>query len=632
MQRIEVDRRRLVRDFRQFFLFGILLLVCVSAPALATDQKVRIGNEAQYSLSRHFSSLQHAGPALSLQEVLGKFADGEFRSIGPGSTASTNFGLTRDQVWLHQTFTTTGSVPERWFLEVAHASLDSIDVYIAAQGSAYVHQHAGDQIPFAEKQFVHRHHLFELKLEPDTSYDLFIRAASAGTLSVPVNLWQPDALWASDQYSYTFLSAYYGLLGGLMFYNLFLFLSLRDRLYLIYVGFVAFLALGQAGLAGLTGQFLWPTNALLTHLSPTGGVALAGLFGTMFVHRFLGPTPRTLRMHWVMPLLGTAFALCFVTTLFVSYFFGAVIVNITSLLFALSALFMGGVSLYRGQPGARFFVLAWVSLLLSIVVIALHNLGGLPSNGFTSNALMFGSAAEMLLLSLALADRINSMQQAQDRAQQEALAVNRKMVEALRESERQLESRVAERTVELEQANQELTRNKVLLEEQANHDALTGLANRKLLADRLNLAQMRSQRNKQRFVMMVVDLNGFKQINDSYGHMAGDRVLVEVAQRLQTHLREVDTVARVGGDEFVLLLESVSSSEAMDVLQHKLLAEVARPIDIEGQEISVGMSIGMAVYPDDASDIESLFQLADKQMYSLKHALTATQAPATPVP
>jgi len=322
----------------------------------------------------------------------------------------------------------------------------------------------------------------------------------------------------------------------------------------------------------------------------------------------------------VMPVLGVVFAACFLITLFVSYFFGAVIVNITSLLFALSALFMGGVSLYRGQPGARFFVLAWVSLLLSIVVIALHNLGGLPSNGFTSNALMFGSAAEMLLLSLALADRINSMQQAQDRAQQEALAVNRKMVEALRESERQLEFRVAERTVELEQANEELTRSKVLLEEQANHDALTGLANRKLLGDRLNLAQMRSQRNKQKFVLMVVDLNEFKQINDRYGHMAGDRVLVAVAQRLKAHLREVDTVARVGGDEFVLLLESVGSFEAMELLQRKLLAEVAKPIIIDDQAISVGMSIGMAVYPDDAPDMDSLFQLADKQMYSLKHA------------
>lgn len=622
MQKIEVARRNLPRNVRQALLSAILLLACLCPQLMAANPDVIVGDEAHYPLSRHFSILQRSGPEFSLEEVLEKQERGEFHAMDPESTSSTNFGLTRDHVWLFQSFSTTDDVPERWFLEVAHASLDNVDVYLAAQGSSFSHEHAGDQIPFAGKPFAHRNHLFELKLEPDTRYDLLIRADSAGTLSVPVNLWQPDALWAHDQHSYTFLSAYYGLLGGLMFYNLFLFLSLRDRLYLIYVGFVALLALGQAGLAGLTGQFVWPHNALLTHLSPTGGVALAGVFGAMFVQRFLGPTPRRLRMHWVMPLLGAVFAVCFLITLFVSYFVGAVVVNITSLLFALSALFMGGVSLYQGQPGARFFVLAWVSLLLSIVVIALHNLGALPSNGFTSNALMFGSAAEMLLLSLALADRINSMQKAQDRAQQEALAVNRQMVEALRESEKQLETRVAERTVELEQANDELTRNKVLLEEQANHDALTGLANRKLLGDRLNLAQMRSQRSKQKFVLMVADLNGFKQINDSHGHMAGDRVLIEIARRIKAHLREVDTVARVGGDEFVLLLESVDSFDAMEGLQRKLLAAVAKPIEIDGQNISVGMSLGMAVYPDDAVDIESLFQLADKQMYSLKHALS----------
>lgn len=623
MQKIEVVQRRFMRYFRQAFVLSILLVVCLSAQASAATPSITVGNDPHYPLSRHFSVFQHAGPDLSLEEVLASQARGEFRPINSESTSSTNFGLTRDKVWLHQNFTTTGSVPERWFLEIAHASLDSVDVFIAPQGSGYSHEHAGDRIAFAEKPFTHRHHLFELNLEPNTRYDLLIRAASTGTLSVPVNLWQPDALWAQDQYSYTFLSAYYGLLGGLMFYNLFLFLSLRDRLYLIYVAFVALLALGQAGLAGLTGQFLWPNNPLLTHLSPTGGVALAGVFGAMFVQRFLGPTPRALHMHWVMPLLGVVFALCFLITLFVSYFVGAVVVNITSLLFALSALFMGGVSLYRGQPGARFFVLAWVSLLVSIVVIALHNLGALPSNGFTANALMFGSAAEMLLLSLSLADRINSLQQAQDQAQQEALAVNRTMVEALRESERQLESRVAERTLELEQANEELTRNKELLEQQANHDALTGLANRKLLADRMHGAQMRAQRSKQKFALMVVDLDRFKQINDRFGHMAGDKVLVEIALRLRAHLREVDTVARVGGDEFVLLLESVGSFESMEGLQRKLLAEVARPIPVDGQELSVGMSIGMAIYPDDATDAVSLFQLADKQMYSLKPGIAA---------
>ncbi|MBQ0776251.1 MAG: diguanylate cyclase, partial [Pseudomonas sp.] len=280
---------------------------------------------------------------------------------------------------------------------------------------------------------------------------------------------------------------------------------------------------------------------------------------------------------------------------------------------------MGGVSLYRRHPGARFFVLAWISLLLSILVMALHNLGTLPSNAFTANALLFGSAAEMLLLSLALADRINSIQQAQDQAQQDALAVNREMLAALRDNERLLESRVAERTLALEAANVQLQLSKQLLEQQANHDALTGLANRKLLNDRLEGALLRAKRNNSSFALMMIDLDWFKAINDQHGHQAGDRVLIEVAARLKASLREVDTVARVGGDEFVLVIESVSNHAALSVIRHKLSHAVRQPIHLTDDIwVSIGMSIGVAMYPEDAQNIELLVSVADRAMYSAK--------------
>lgn len=596
-------------------------LICLFASFVlsttAFSAELRIGDESSYALSRHFSSLQNAGPSLTLAQVL--MQRDQFNAPEPQSVSATNFGLTQDEVWLRLSFKTARILPERWLLEIGHASLDSIDLYIAEQNAEYHHEHAGDLLSFSAKTLKHRHHLFELSLKPDTEYSLYLRVTSQGTLSVPVTLWQPDALWASDQLSYSFLSLYYGLALGLLIYNLFLYFSLREKLYLIYVPFVAFLAFGQAGLAGLVGQFIWPDNALLTHLSPTASVSLAGLFGAIFVQRFLAGTPRSIKMQWVMPLIGVVYALTFLCTVFVSYFIAAVVVNLTSLVFAFTALIMGGVSLYRRHPGARFFVLAWISLLLSILVMALHNLGTLPSNAFTANALLFGSAAEMLLLSLALADRINSIQHAQDQAQQEALAVNREMLAALRDNEHLLESRVAERTLALEAANVQLQLSKQLLEQQANHDALTGLANRKLLNDRLEGALLRAKRNNSSFALIMIDLDWFKAINDQHGHQAGDRVLIEVAARLKASLREVDTVARVGGDEFVLVIESVSNHAALSVIRHKLSHAVLQPIHLKDDIwVSIGMSIGVAMYPEDAQDIELLVSVADRAMYSAK--------------
>ncbi|PCC99424.1 diguanylate cyclase [Halopseudomonas pelagia] len=597
------------------WLYFLLASWCLASQAVASE--LQVGGDSSYALSGHLASLTNAGPELTLAQVqtrLDQFDAAEAQSI-----SATNFGLTQDEVWLHLNFSTADAVPERWLLEVAHASLDRVDLYFAEQDSEYQLQQAGDLLPFSAKALPHRHHLFELNLLPDRQYSLYLRVASQGTLSVPVTLWQPDALWASDQFSYSFLSLYYGLALGLLIYNLFLFFSLREKLYLIYVPFVAFLALGQAGLAGLVGQFIWPNNALLTHLSPTASVSLAGLFGAIFVQRFLGATPRSLKMYWVMPVIGLIYALTFLCTLFISYFYAALVVNITSMMFAVAALIMGGASLYRRHPGARFFVLAWISLLLSILVMALHNLGVLPSNAFTTNALLFGSAAEMLLLSLALADRINSIQHTQDQAQQEALAVNRTMLGALRDNERQLETRVAERTLELEAANTQLQVSKQLLEQQANHDTLTGLANRKLLTDRLEGAQLRARRTNSSFALMMIDLDWFKAINDQHGHQAGDRVLIEVAGRLKAALRDVDTVARVGGDEFVLVIESVSNHAALTVIREKLLQAVLQPIHLHDEMwVSIGMSIGVAMYPDDAQDIDLLYSVADRAMYSAK--------------
>lgn len=251
-----------------------------------------------------------------------------FNEAPPQSMSATNFGLTREEIWLHLDFSTGVSLPARWLLEIGHASLDRVDLYYAERGGDYQHQYAGDLLPFSTKALPHRHHLFELDLQPDRQYGLYLRVASQGTISVPATLWQPDVLWASDQLSYSFLSLYYGLACGLLIYNLFLFFSLRDKLYLIYVTFVAFLAFGQAGLAGLIGQFVWPNSALLTHLSPTAGVSIAGVFGALFVQRFLGDNPRSLKMHWVMSLIGVIYALTFLCTLFLSYFAAAIVVNI----------------------------------------------------------------------------------------------------------------------------------------------------------------------------------------------------------------------------------------------------------------------------------------------------------------
>ncbi|HEY1589912.1 MAG TPA: diguanylate cyclase, partial [Rhodanobacter sp.] len=185
---------------------------------------------------------------------------------------------------------------------------------------------------------------------------------------------------------------------------------------------------------------------------------------------------------------------------------------------------------------------------------------------------------------------------------------------------------LAERNQQLirEMAERELVEAKV--RHQASHDMLTGLPNRMLFHDRLLGAIQRAHRHHDRFALACIDIDGFKGVNDTHGHPAGDALLQEIATRLSAHLRGNDTVARVGGDEFVLILEEIDDPQRAMQLCQKLCSALGEPyaLRVNGRSIDVriGASIGIAPYlPDDRPDAdEQLIQSADRAMYEAKRA------------
>jgi len=151
----------------------------------------------------------------------------------------------------------------------------------------------------------------------------------------------------------------------------------------------------------------------------------------------------------------------------------------------------------------------------------------------------------------------------------------------------------------------------------ATHDALTGLPNRVLLEDRFSQACSRAQRSDQAFSTMFLDLNGFKKVNDTYGHEVGDLLLKTLGGLLKECVRNEDTLSRISGDEFVILLEDMSYANAEKVAQ-KIHAKLARPVLIQGIELNIGLSLGIAVYPDDGMEMNEILRKADARMYEAK--------------
>ena len=156
--------------------------------------------------------------------------------------------------------------------------------------------------------------------------------------------------------------------------------------------------------------------------------------------------------------------------------------------------------------------------------------------------------------------------------------------------------------------------------ELALHDALTGLPNRRLLLDRLITLLLHAKRTQQRIAVMYLDLDGFKKVNDSFGHDCGDKLLIMAAERLHYAAREEDTIARLGGDEFMVVIGDIAEFADVDRPATNIIRALSEPYRIDGEVISVTASIGISFYPDDGVDVDDLIRRADQALYEAKHA------------
>jgi len=191
--------------------------------------------------------------------------------------------------------------------------------------------------------------------------------------------------------------------------------------------------------------------------------------------------------------------------------------------------------------------------------------------------------------------------------------VDRRVIaeQLLLEHQYQLEERVEERT-------RALSEREALLEHMVHHDALTGLPNRTLLNIRLEQSIKHSARQHMMMGVVFIDIDRFKNINDSIGHVSGDKLLQQLAERLQNAVRAVDTVARISGDEFVVILEDIDSSDHAVLVMEKLMSTVRKPYVIDDAKVSATVSMGLSLYPDDGDDPATLLCNADAAMYQSK--------------
>lgn len=541
----------------------------------------------------HVTILPEAGTALSAQEALSKAA-----AFERPTTSYATLGVLGKPVWLRVPFRIEGSALQEWIVNVDYPPLNRLDAYILQGTRTLQKAELGSLREFALRPLASRSHAMPFELAGG-DYELLLRVDTRGALILPVEFMRPAAFHRASVAEQMLRGIQVGLFLCLLIYSLAQWAGTREPLFLKY----ALLVCGSFSfallLSGVGAQWVWRDAFWFEQHMPGIGALLAVGGTFLFLADILGkngevatvtPGAGVAQLHTDTTLPSTArdryltvmhagAALCagLLAVYCLDLFNTAVLTALIVLLGPLPLL----ISLPRfvqrllkGDMIGRYLLLAFAFYVTTVVITTSTIRGKLPANFWTLHSLTFGEMAHILTFTLILIQRAAELRRSSEYARAEHN----------------------------------------LLRAMAYTDPLTGLANRRSLMDAMS-GSVAHATPARMLAAYVVDLDDFKAVNDEFGHEAGDRLLLELANRLRSNARQEDMVARLGGDEFVVLAEGLGSVEQAKELGARLMRAAELPFRWRGREISIGITIGVAVAPHDGRDTATILRSADSAMY-----------------
>ena len=534
--------------------------------------------------------LQAQQPAAGLWQALQMLPDPEQRytaqellqggpAFGPMPPTQGTLGVRAEPVWLRIPLELAASAPGRWVLDIDYAPLQRIDLVLASGGRIVQQAALGSHVPFAQRPLPTRSHAVGLDLQPGVAYELLLRVQTQGAMVLPLRL-SPPAMHAEHALREQMLQ---GLLTGLALclwiYSLAQWINQREVLFLQYTLLISGSLLFSLHFFGVGAQYLWGGLPWFEQHASGMSALMATCGSFLFIGQALAagnPRNRLMRaMRWGAA--GTALlALAFALDLFDTRVLAA-IVSVLGLVPALMGIPGAVARMRQGDAVGGTLLLAWLVYFVATATVIGVIRGWVPVNFWTLHSFQFGATLDMLLFMRVLGLRSKALRLAAENARTE----------------------------------------RDTLHWLAHTDPLTNLPNRRGMQEALSNA-LRLCCHEQQLAVYLLDLDGFKPVNDEHGHDVGDELLVAVARRLQGHVRATDLVARLGGDEFVVVASALESPAQAHDLANKLLDAFHAPFTLSSTKVQVGLTIGYALAPLDAYDATSLLKLADAAMYQGK--------------
>ncbi|MEM9100756.1 MAG: diguanylate cyclase [Pseudomonadota bacterium] len=540
------------------------------------------------------------------------------------SDTNPSFGFSDSIYWLKRDIKTRGIFDNQWLIEVNHPILSSIEFFLMKDGMLMDYYHTGSKLPFDSRPLEHRSFLFPLKVKDDQNYTLYLRISSDDSIFIPITLYNKNSFIAAKQLVTLLIGSCIGCLLAMGFYNLFLHTQLKHRIFTIYFIFIISAIFFDSIQRGYAFQYLWPENPEWNRLSVPLSVLWVSLMSILFVTHFLRVKKNLVFAYYFYSYLSILILALGVLLFFISARNSTIIASIFAMVTYISLFACAIMVWLKGINYAKYITIGWGCLMTGAILLGASRLNLIPSNIITENSALVGAVIEAILASFAIGNRISYERTLRMQAQElsykherDAQKAQEALLQKEKESNKYLESLVTQRTQELSNTLDELNKANRSLKESTYRDPLTGLYNRRYLHNNFTyITELAIQRNK-KIVTLFVDIDFFKKVNDTHGHLTGDICINIVASVLSDNSSDESFAFRYGGEEFLMVKFVEQLEESYAFAENIRTSIFTKKIPNSEQFLSVSIGVSQAYAPDIVS-IEKLIQESDVALYDAK--------------
>ncbi len=548
----------------------------------------------------------------------------------PSTVDVPGFGITQGAYWIALPLEFSGTPEARWLLELAYPLLDQVEFFVFDRGHL---QFISDSSDLHGGLLRYRHFVLPLG-ERRGRVDVLIRMQVNGSTQIPLALWKEADFLAAEAQFLALLGAALGVMLAMMLYNFFIAISGGNRAYYYYAGMVFAMLIVQLCVQGAGERFLGGSHLTWNTLVLPVAIGIVIFFANAFCEEFLQLDARQDPWRWGYRLVRWLALLLALSAAFMPVDQAVMAGVILAIVGSFYSFFLIIRHYQSDDRAAQFFCAGWFFFLVGVLLFAFNKLGVLPRNFYTEHLMLIGAVVELLMLSLALGERINQERTQKEIAQARAISLERKEREAhaIAIRNESLSRKAQEAALNLQQETNALMERKVeersraledindRLQELTRQDPLTGVRNRRFLNEKLPEEYHRACREGLPLSVIMVDVDHFKQINDQYGHLAGDQCLKTVADLLERMATGPGAVVtRYGGEEFCLLLPGASRMDAVALAEAIRESVANERMRIRGRTLRITVSMGVSSgTPQREGRPEHLLDAADKALYAAK--------------